>query len=97
MEILTKELFTAGCQFQSIEAHEKWPLYITEYNSQGTFILLIYKYACEYGKDSWENISRVVFTDPEYFVFQYNILGELENILRYYKNFKIVSFQKHLF
>ena len=95
MEILTRNKFEAGCQFQLVCAHEKYPLYIAEYNETGHFYILDYKYACEYGKDSWINLSSVILIHTEYFVFNYKVLGEIEVVKRYFNQFKIVNYKKH--
>jgi len=95
MNILTRQSFENGCQFQKKGSHEKCPLYITEYNERGHFYLLDYKYACEYGRDMWVNLSTVLFIDPEYFVFQYKVLGETEVVKRYFNEYEVVNYKKH--
>jgi len=95
MQILTRKLFETGCQFQLVCAHDKYPLYITEYNSEGHFVLIEYKYACEYGRIMWSHIYGVIFIDPKYFIFNCRIFGELETVTRYYNQFKIVNYKKH--
>jgi hypothetical protein len=95
MQILTRNLFETGCQFQKIGSQEKSPLYIAEYDEMGHFYILDYTYACEYGRDMWLNLSSVILIHPEYFVFNYNVLGEIEVVKRYFNQYHVVNFKKH--
>jgi hypothetical protein len=95
IEILTRKSLERGCQFQLIDSREISPLYITEYNQIGDLILFEYQFACEYGRDMWANLFRVLYSGPNFFVFEFRIFGQIEILNRYYKDFKIVNYTKH--
>jgi len=43
----------------------------------------------------WLNLSSVILIHPEYFVFNYNVLGEIEVVKRYFNQYHVVNFKKH--